>query len=729
MPSRLGRPAVNNMATPSITCDQLITRLQTSLDLARVPFKLMGEDIERYRTFSPDTYVKSLAKVLANDDDTTALILTLSGIVVHGESLLGTPRFGDPFMPSSVGFNHYRMCKTLRRLSLCASHLALPVAADRFRSWANFYRYYPTANGLRQRILAAITAQPNLVINLLIDAEKRFQLRPKPHRPTPTAIHADELTKEEVASAVSLIVSLLDRSVGLELLPLEPANPHADISQLMLDGHWLRQILEAEVSVFRFGYSCRWDLESFTVAPTDPKIGMAIELGYMRTNTKYANPTFRNSHPENMVDFWQYCSDIYEKFGPVIFEKTTDPERVRLMFPDILAQAIGKQYLAEQTLFVDDWLELSAVCNELFIDAERLLKFAVHRTLTLGDVLRISRIIRLIANLYQLRLAGEDITPECAWRSAIGAIPRESFFKLIVNFGFNRTQVEHYLELFSWTSGKRFTDLQYQSLLIIQDYVLLPYCIHSYSNLLRNSMVISGNRIDHDGSINKMSNYITRQLEPPVEFATSLKYKFEGAKGEIDVLAHCGDTLYVLELKDTLLPCNAFERRTLWDYLSNAAAQLDRLNSLWTNNAFRVYLAKRASLDLASISHLQTGIVLSVRMFSGINFMGHPVRSAHETANLFSSGNSHLILFNGKTIPIDLWPNASPDQIWERYFADENPIYDPFWYAAKEHQELLGIQPYLRVKRYIFNQLKVAEWYITNGFLKEQHWVEALLST
>src|SRR5207302_1914970 len=110
-----------------------------------------------------------------------------------------------------------------------------------------------------------------------------------------------------------------------------------------------------------------------------------------------------------------------------------------------------------------------------------------------------------------------------------------------------------------------------------------------------------------------------------------LEYEFDGERGEIDCVAVLGDTLSVCECKNTLLPCSAFEQRTMFDHIQKAVTQLDRVKSLWGLDGFKRYLGQKLGRDL-SAAHLRTCVVLSKRLLSGASIQGHPIRQAREFA-------------------------------------------------------------------------------------------------
>jgi len=131
--------------------------------------------------------------------------------------------------------------------------------------------------------------------------------------------------------------------------------------------------------------------------------------------------------------------------------------------------------------------------------------------------------------------------------------------------------------------------------------------------------------------------------------ANDVKYKYGGFQGDIDTICMHEGALFVFECKNSLHPCSMAELRTSFDHILHSQEQLDKFKTLWEQEGFRKYLSKRLGWDLAESSTVTTCVVTGNRMFVGMRFGSHAIRSFFEIGNFIHPG---VISVSGKDVEL-----------------------------------------------------------------------------
>lgn len=216
----------------------------------------------------------------------------------------------------------------------------------------------------------------------------------------------------------------------------------------------------------------------------------------------------------------------------------------------------------------------------------------------------------------------------------------------------------------------------------------MPTSVIAFSSMVRNGMKRAATRLRADSDQDHFPSLLRRAFERITNHVREgVAFDFANHGGELDVVALVGDTLVVLEVKHSLLPTGPHELRTSWDYVCHAAEQLDRFSGLFNDHAFREYLEPKLGFAVHNISRLQTGIVLTNRMFMGYRVGRHSVRGAFDLVRFLEEGVIRLgdearCFWGGERLTAD-------DLV---AFFDRDITLEPFWRAMeiKEQEFALG---------------------------------------
>lgn len=244
----------------------------------------------------------------------------------------------------------------------------------------------------------------------------------------------------------------------------------------------------------------------------------------------------------------------------------------------------------------------------------------------------------------------------------------------------------------TWTGGAgEYLDLQYSQILRIEHMVAIMYVTNLHSNTFRNALMRSKRRIYDDGHRHPVTPILPQALRSQgVPVRVAFKYSYCGVAGDADVIAIIGGGLFVFECKYTLLPCSAFEQRTFFDYLDKAALQLEKVQKLWADDAFRAYLGRSLRWDLSQVERIYTVIVPSIRLLSGVNYLTHPVRYLRELANFIECGKA-AVRDRDERYDVDLWKGRRfGEEVMREYLASSSPLYEPVWQSMEAEYARFG---------------------------------------
>lgn len=244
-------------------------------------------------------------------------------------------------------------------------------------------------------------------------------------------------------------------------------------------------------------------------------------------------------------------------------------------------------------------------------------------------------------------------------------------------------KVDDFLELMSWCSGSgTYLDLQYTPIIRLDGHAAILFACHLHSDLIRNLLMRSRVRMYASGQQDPISDELAEVLRLHTDkVRTHVNYNDGALSGELDVVALVDETLFIFECKNTLLPCSAFEQRVLYDHLEKASAQLERISVLLQRDDFRETFARGLRWGPGMWTSVRYVIVPSVRLFSGIDYCGFPVRHFRELVNFIRCGRGFLA-YQGE-FEVDFWGGQSfSGALLQEYLSPSNSVYDPVWQST-----------------------------------------------
>ncbi|WP_437981387.1 hypothetical protein [Sorangium sp. So ce117] len=627
---------------------------------------------------------------------------TILGLAASGGSLFSNARFSEIFKPGRRPAEYLRKAEwVLRHVEEWTARF-LPSCATRARSWLEFLRLAVRVKRDEHLLIRHVRATPGVIPIVLGFVEEAFGNYPNQPNSPLIPDKLSSLSCEDLASAASFLLArsndeapLTERDLFYQDLSHAFRTQCADY---LITAHCLRQVRDLEVSVFRLGYEVTQVSPSlWRIAPPTPQFGMALEFGYVRTKALNLSHQIDDTISLNDVpSFFEFCErfdqDAKTLPGPPLYRLHGLPApRLQLLIRDDVAKMLAEHVLAKKSMFREEIVHALNACYELFAEPKELWEFEIEPGFTIGRFFTLCRILRFYAVLCRIELSRLRDQDEAAYiRSLVGGGHTTDITTLLTAHGATSFEIDAFMRLSSWSSASdSHVDIQYSPILRAGKNAAFLRMTHVHSNMIRNVFARAKKRIFSDGTRDPLSEEIFHSLQDQVLAAQDVEYTYAGLRGQLDVVAASDDTIFVFECKNTLLPCSSFEQRTLLDHLDKAVDQLDRLRLLWADDGFRRYLASKLRWDLSRVVTLQTVIVPSVRLFSGIQYRGHPVRHARELQNFVRTGTAILRSPDGH-FQFDMW-EGSPfsGAVLSTYLGESPGLYEAIWDSAHEAVENL----------------------------------------
>jgi hypothetical protein len=387
-----------------------------------------------------------------------------------------------------------------------------------------------------------------------------------------------------------------------------------------------------EIQLDEFDYRYAFNNE-LIVEPPDVEFEASLRLGYINVEQQILKSQLEASEIETAG-----YKDFAEWFSKKdLFARVEQPlPRITMQFP------VFKEFLQlfEKTLFRDEigLFELSG--KDLFLDPASLAAEPVMGSLTVGDMLKVWRVVNLMA--HSLR---EYLTPllkteaSLCLRSLIPAFSDGSFRAMLAEI-LGPAKGDEYIRHLR-VGQKKNRDLIYQPLVRAGDFWHVPMNLIASSNFIRNGLALSQVRF-HKTKDPLGSLVASTFKEARVTAWHDVSFDFAGKAGDIDCLALLEDTLFIFECKNALHPCGIFELRGTRQHLDKAVTQLERIEGLLQTSVFVEYLSNKLNHDLPLRYPPVSVIVLGHRVLSGYTWKGFEVRSVHELVHFISKGDAKI---------------------------------------------------------------------------------------
>lgn len=413
-----------------------------------------------------------------------------------------------------------------------------------------------------------------------------------------------------------------------------------------------------------------------------------VQLGY--NLTKAADESYRVSHPiDGVEEFYQagWTTNLFqtmisaamsryrdtatvaaverlvdahgELITPLVGER--DTLRLRMQFPEDTIQKVGK-ILLEDAIFPDERELLEHISYELLWPIDKILNFELSENLSILDLVKFLRVMNFFCRIKDSALKKiwmRGVSAPEYWNSLLGFKKERDFVELIATFGFSKNKIDSIFQLLSYDAGSKdsyFDPFYFPLVKVKEKYFILLFTLQM-TNLIRNAFFTSKARIDSGGKADPLGDFLAPTIKARTELiAREVKYKFEGFEGDFDIIFKIEDDVYILELKNSLLPTDPYEVRSLWDAMKKASDQLSKAVTLMKKPDFISYINAKLPFALSGGEKVHTGIVLGQRLYSGLSLFGHPVRSGRELNRYLTDGLVGIGDLSGKNKrDIKLW--------------------------------------------------------------------------
>jgi len=454
----------------------------------------------------------------------------------------------------------------------------------------------------------------------------------------------DFYTKEEIADSISFLIFQVSK---LKIINSDSVNKlnekkilNDGYSKLIINACLLKKYIEWEVFIDSFGYQCVQENKEIHIIHSEPFLGKSIQHGWIYTQIQKLNLSFNtlSNFRKKALSLEDFCDNIYEKLGDKILKRKQVPlERLVLEFPEYPPII---DFLTSDAFFLEELAILTEECKEMFINIENLLNFEIVKQLTFKDIMVVHRLFNFLRIIFSKYLDDHlEDDPEIVFRSLLPVFNNERLTELFGRL-IGKEKASIFIELFAWEKGsEKLFDLQYRPILKINEYCILPINIMCKSNVFRNTLFIARKRLYDKTGFDPIANLLKEDLEKYCfKVKTDVVFKHKGIVGDIDLISQVGNTTFIVEAKNTLLPGNTFELRTIYDHLIKAGLQLTKIKQAIMEPTFAKYISQKVGWEI-NADNVCTCIVLGNRLFSGYKLQNHPVRSVFELSHFITEGD------------------------------------------------------------------------------------------
>ena len=458
-------------------------------------------------------------------------------------------------------------------------------------------------------------------------------------------------SKENISTGVSFLLNTVSMESPLNIQTID----HTKIKNLeliILSCIQLNEFREILPTLLRMGYIFeKIEDNKFKWFSPIENFEKALTLGYIK-NRFQQNINVQIHASSKSLSFYQICEMWVEKYGEEFYPVKNDNGHERLVvgFYEPLFKVIAECFkFRDNDLFLEEEAELQFILDELNIEKEEFLETKILNNFSFFDFLKIHRATQFLSITRSIKLQELFKNNKPVYeQSTIGATPIDNFIKQYTLMGYSHEEIQSYLKVLSWGENPNDVprDLQYYPIIHWKKkFVFLPFSFVYKTNIFRNTLISQKIRPHHDGKIDHMGKLLLSELSPLFNNCKdNIDYTYKGQDGQIDFLLLIESTLYILECKNTLYPCNPYELRTTFDHLDKAVdKQLSKICTFSKEKEFIDYLFRKIGWSIPQEQlKIQTSILLNHRLLSGSSYKGHPVRHIKEFVNFIKTGTAKI---------------------------------------------------------------------------------------
>ncbi|WP_419176218.1 hypothetical protein [Desulfosediminicola sp.] len=495
-------------------------------------------------------------------------------------------------------------------------------------------------------------------------------------------------------------------------------NTLSDLSKLLY-------LKKCELMVDNFNYIARRNKSEVYIESPNVIFEKSRKIGYINSEIQMIGDYYKSLSQQTGVSIFDFSKKFSRRLKDKIFKIETHPvKRIVMSIPII---DLFKGMITQDSLFNEEMAELSAHSKELLISEDQILTVNIYNNLTILDIVKFQRFIRLLHWSFETFIDDCDLRESNLLLESIIPVFSSLEFKNILEELFGKEKSESLIELLSWDStSDQIFDLQYSPIINIGKWSVTPLALIAKSNLVRNALQTTRFRFDSESDVDPVGLVLSESLKRQSSIVyRDLKYKWKNQNGDIDVLAIIDNSLFIFECKNSLHPCSPFELRTSYDYIKKASNQLTRIQELLTNPKFRSYLSGLIDgVDLEDVK-VTTCIAMGNRMFSGWQESGHKVRPIHELCNIIDEGSIGLSRIKGdnthkKVETIKIWKSNkfAPQDLTDYIISDS--LYAPRFESMVEIDSGVKLKKKKLIRKtYALDNYKLYKMY-TESFASEK---------
>jgi hypothetical protein len=513
-------------------------------------------------------------------------------------------------------------------------------------------------------------------------------------------------SKEDISMAISYLIHFISERRPKNLKDTNKSSTsyiNSSEFQKMIGFVCMSQDLkEIEVLIDNFNYTCLKSENNLELIAPSENFQKSIKLGYIKSDIQILNNYLKNNDSiyEGILSLEDLVEELYtiEKIEIFEYTETFDSPRYRLVLPEPVFDFFVEKYFAKNLLFKDEVLYLSQINNEQLLDTDKLESIIIKENLTLFDIIKFRRFFSFFYKLFTNKIfKNENVMTDVLIRSLIPTFKEDILYNYLERFS-TKSKVDSFLDTIYWEPNLDIIfDLQYQPILFIDKYFLIPLSIFHQSNFIRNLYASEYKKNNTNLLSNGVIDVLVNELANTFSKSSIENYSQTPIpKSDIDLFAIFDNTLYIFECKHTLHPVNSFDLRTTYNYIKKAEKQLNHIVNLYNQGKLIKLLEKKWNLNLSNIDRVQCCIVLSNRLFNG-NVFKYPVRYISEIKNAVNSG-----IMETEKGKFKLWDgeNLSNSDLLE-YFSLESKLVKLLFDSLSEETLVYDLMtPPLKIKNY-----------------------------
>ena len=448
-------------------------------------------------------------------------------------------------------------------------------------------------------------------------------------------------TKEDISSAVSFLIHLYTDKIKSKnintIFVAEEYIRNGEINKLIIPTCYYSDFKEFEIMIDHFGYVCQKENSHLYIKPPFDDFEKSIRSGYIRTDLQQFNNIII---PDNAVSFEDFVEEInsIEKFNFFQLTETYNYPRYIIELPEPVYEFIVERFIKPDNLFKEEIMYLSLVFKEQLLNIDDLNSIKIKDDLTLYEFIKVRRMFTLFYLMFAKEIYKiEKVDTDLLFRSLIPKYTIDQFYQFMEKL-LPAEKIDSFLDLVCWEPGSEFVfDLQYHSILFLNDRFLIPLSIFSHSNTIRN-LFASEYKQPNSTLHNSGDTLVSKLMNTFKAISVPSFAETEIGNTDIDVCALFQDTLFVFECKHTLHPVSSYDLRTTYDYIRKSETQLDKINQSFQDGKLLKILNNKLKIKTDGIKRIVSCIVLSNRLFNG-NIFKYPIRNINEVTNMLTTGS------------------------------------------------------------------------------------------